>query len=73
MSNLFSDDDRSKQPTHIYYDALINNSHSIDEVEPSIKFNEARDVPILEHPHLYKMSVVRFQLDSHTLPHSYQQ
>ena len=68
MSNLFSDDDRAKQPTHIYYDALINNSHSIDEVEPFIKFNEARDTPILEQPHLYKMSVVRFQLDSHTLP-----
>jgi hypothetical protein len=68
MSNLFSDDDRAKQPTHIYYDALINNSHSIDEIEPFIKFNEARDTPILEQPHLYKMSVVRFQLDSHTLP-----
>ena len=50
MSNLFSSEDLTESPDHIYYDLSISNSHSIGEIEPHLKFNETRTTAIIEHP-----------------------
>ena len=68
MTTLLSDADLSKQPSHLYYDAIIGNTHSINEDEPFLKFNEKRQTALLKHPNHYKMSIVRFMCDTHTLP-----
>jgi hypothetical protein len=68
MSNLFSSEDLTESPDHIYYDLSISNSHSIGEIEPHLKFNETRTTAIIEHPERYKLSIVRFMVDTHSLP-----
>lgn len=68
MSNLFSSNDLSESPNHIYYDLAISNSHSIGEEEPQLTFNETRTTAIIEHPEEYKLSIVRFMVDTHCLP-----
>ena len=68
MSNLFANQDLTKYPQHIYYDLVISNTHSINEEEPYLTFSETRDVPLVQYPSLYKMSIIRFMCDTHTLP-----
>jgi hypothetical protein len=52
----------------MYYDIVIANTHSINEEEPYFRFNEKRSMPLLEHPENYKLSIVRFMCDTHSLP-----
>ena len=66
MSDLFSSEDLTESPDHIYYDLSISNSHSIGEIEPHLKFNETRTTAIIEHPERYKLSIVRFMVDTHS-------
>ena len=68
MTTLLSDSDNSKQTSHLYYDAIIENTHSINEDEPYLRFNEKRKTALLKYPQNYKMSIVRFMCDTHTLP-----
>jgi len=68
MTTLLNDADLSKQPSHLYYDAIIGNTHSINEDEPYLRFNEKRQTALLKYPQNYKMSIVRFMCDTHTLP-----
>lgn len=68
MTTLFSDNDLQKQPKYLYYDAVIGNTHNINEDEPYLKFNEKRSIALLKKPNDYKMSVIRFMCDTHTLP-----
>lgn len=68
MTTLLSDRDLTEQPSHMYYDIVIANTHSINEQEPYLRFNEKRTVPLLQHPENYKLSIVRFMCDTHTLP-----
>ena len=68
MSNLFSSNDLSESPDHIYYDLSISNSHAINEIEPHLTFNETRTTAIIENPEQYKLSIVRFMVDTHCLP-----
>lgn len=60
--------DYTEYPNHIYYDLAISNSHSIGEKEPHLTFNETRTSSIIEHPERYKLSIVRFMVDTHCLP-----
>jgi hypothetical protein len=60
--------DLTEYPNHIYYDLAVSNSHSIGEKEPHLTFNETRTQPIIEHPERYKLSIVRFMVDTHCLP-----
>ena len=68
MTTLLNDADLSKQPSHLYYDAIIGNTHNINEDEPYLRFNEKRQTALLKYPQNYKMSIVRFMFDTHSLP-----
>lgn len=55
--------------THIYYNVNItNNDVSGTAPPPVIDFNETRNQPYLSNPSEYYMSVVRFSVDTPTLP-----
>ena len=52
-------------PSNIYYDAnIINNDQSGTKNAPVLQFQDIRSTPILSHPQLYELSVVRFNLQS---------
>ena len=54
---------------HIYYNvSIVNNDVTGAKPPPPIIFNEIRNAPYLANPQDYFMSVVRFSLDSSTLP-----
>lgn len=54
---------------HIYYNiSLVNNDVTGTIPAPPIIFNEIRNAPYLNNPEEYFMSVIRFSLDSSTLP-----
>jgi len=55
-------------PEKVYYDVLISNLNSQDVVAPVAYYNETRNTPFLQQPELYYMSIIRFSLDSTTLP-----
>jgi hypothetical protein len=55
-------------PSHIYYDMNYNNYQSTT-VEPSqLEFKETRNIPLIYNPNDYTMSIIRFQLDTPSLP-----
>jgi len=55
--------------THIYYNVNITNNDTTGLVAPPIiDFNETRNQPYLNNPSEYYMSVVRFSVDTPTLP-----
>jgi hypothetical protein len=57
------------QPYHIYYDLdLINNDTTGLNPPVELRFNEIRNSPFLMSPENYFMSVVRFSLQTPTLP-----
>jgi hypothetical protein len=55
--------------THIYYNINITNNDTTGlSAPPIIDFNETRNQPYLGNPSEYFMSVVRFSVDTPTLP-----
>lgn len=55
--------------THIYYNINItNNNNGADVPPPQVIFNETRNTPYLGNPSEYYMSVIRFSLETPTLP-----
>jgi hypothetical protein len=55
--------------THIYYDIDIYNNDPNGTLPPKqLQFQELRNSPFLEDPDLYHCSIVRFHLDTGTLP-----
>jgi len=57
------------QPYHVYYSLdLINNDTTGTQPLPVLRFNEIRNSPFLSAPENYFMSVVRFNLQTPTLP-----
>ena len=56
-------------PTHIYYDLDIFNTDLKGTAEPpNVVFNEIRNTPYLKNPEDYFASILRFQLDTPSLP-----
>jgi len=56
-------------PTHIYIDlSIVNNDWDGNEGPKSLIFNEIRNSPYLLQPNKYFFSVVRFELDTPSLP-----
>ena len=53
---------------HIYYNITILNSDDGNQKPPAVIFNEIRNSPYLDNPQDYYMSVVRFSLETPTLP-----
>jgi len=52
----------------IYYDIQITNVESTSVSPPAVIFNESRNIPFLMCPQDYYMSIIRFTLDTATLP-----
>ena len=59
----------SYEPYHIYYDLnIINNDTNGTRKPPALQFTEIRNNPYLSNPSDYFCSVVRFSLETPTLP-----
>lgn len=55
--------------SHIYYNVTItNNDTTGTSAPPNLDFNETRNQPYLNKPEDYYMSVIRFSVDTPTLP-----
>jgi hypothetical protein len=57
-----------EQPENIYYDCNICNLESIGITSTPCNFTETRNTPIIRNAEQYKMSIVKFQLDTISLP-----
>jgi hypothetical protein len=55
-------------PEKLYYDIQIANIESTSVNPPAVYFNESRNTPFLQCPEDYYMSIIRFTLDTQTLP-----
>ena len=51
-------------PDKLYYDVMISNLDNESTVPPIINFNETRNIPFLNNPADYYMSIIRFQIDT---------
>jgi hypothetical protein len=60
----------TKQATadKIYYDITVSNLSSVETTPPTLYFNETRNNPFILDPETYYLSIVRFTLDTTTLP-----
>jgi hypothetical protein len=56
------------QADKIYYDVVITNLQTVTSPPPVLYFNETRNSPIIQNPEDYYLSIVRFTLDTPTLP-----
>ena len=63
--NLIS---KINSPDHIYYDLVITNYYSNQDALQQIEFNETRNSNIVPRADEYYLSIVRFQVDSYSLP-----
>lgn len=59
---------RLTSPSHIYYDLQINNFQSTTTESPRLIFNETRNNSFVPKADDYYLSIVRFQLDTYSLP-----
>lgn len=55
-------------PDKCYYDVTISNLNTVDVLPPILYFNETRNNPFVLDPESYYLSIVRFSLDTNTLP-----
>jgi len=55
-------------PNHVYYDITVSNIENTSTGPPNIYFNETRNSPFVLDPQSYSLSIVRFTLDTNTLP-----
>jgi hypothetical protein len=55
-------------PDKVYYDITITNVQNITQAPPPIYFNETRNSPFVLDPESYYLSIVRFTLDTNSLP-----
>lgn len=55
-------------PEKIYYDIQISNVTNSNTEPPILYFNESRNTPFINVPQEYYLSIIRFTLDTYTLP-----
>lgn len=55
-------------PDKVYFDVTISNLNTVDVLPPILYFNETRNNPFVLDPESYYLSIVRFSLDTNTLP-----
>lgn len=55
-------------PDRVYYDIQVQNYQSTTTESPMLTFNESRTVPLIRKADDYYLSIVRFQLDTYSLP-----
>ena len=69
MSIKLSSNLNDSTPTHIYYDLdILNTDLKGTKEPPNVVFNEIRNRPYLANPQDYFCSILRFQLDTPSLP-----
>lgn len=56
------------QPEKIYYDLTVSNFQSSEKAPQPFYFNESRTLPYLMCPEDYYLSIIRFSVDTGTLP-----
>ena len=60
---------REASPEYLYYDMVIRNQQqSNNDFSPQLQFSESRVIPLLNCCNDYKMSIIRFELDTYSLP-----
>ena len=59
---------KNKKPREVYYDIQINNFESSGSAQQSLRFTETRSKPLIENSGEYSLSIVRFELDTYSLP-----
>ncbi|CAN0414974.1 unnamed protein product [Ectocarpus fasciculatus] len=55
-------------PRNVYYDAQINNFESSGTSSLRLQFSETRNQPVIQNSGAYEISIVRFELDTYSLP-----
>ena len=58
----------NSKPREVYYDIQINNAISQGNDTKRLQFQETRNLPIIKNSSDYSLSIVRFQLDTYSLP-----
>jgi hypothetical protein len=58
----------ASNPDQIYFDLQVTNAQSTTTPPPEFKINETRDTPFVLVPEEYYLSIVRFSLQTGTLP-----
>ena len=58
----------NNQPDHIYYDIQMNNFESTGAESQPMRFQESRNGALINKASDYEMSIVRFELDTYSLP-----
>jgi hypothetical protein len=58
----------SVSPDQIYYDVTVSNTKSTTTIPPIFYYNESRTIPFVNNPQDYYLSILRFTIDSGTLP-----
>jgi len=53
---------------YVYYDMTYNNYQSTTEEPSQLVFQETRNSPLINNPNDYNLSIIRFQLDTISLP-----
>ena len=68
LSNSNAGQGQGNSPEQLYYDVVITNLETGDQDPPILYFNETRNTPFVYDPESYYMSIIRFTLDTPTLP-----
>jgi hypothetical protein len=55
-------------PNYIYYDLIQTNLENSDTDAPQCQFNERRNQEFIQNPEDYQFSIVRFMIDTPSLP-----
>jgi hypothetical protein len=55
-------------PEKLYYDVVVTNLETKNNPPPILYFNETRNNPFIYDPEKYWMSIIRFTIDTPTLP-----
>ena len=59
---------KNTKPREVYYDVQINNFESTGAAQQPLRFTETRSKPLVESSGDYSLSIVRFELDTYSLP-----
>lgn len=59
---------RDNNPDQVYYDVTISNFQSSNTLPPVFYYNESRTLPFINCPEDYYLSIIRFSVDTGTLP-----
>jgi hypothetical protein len=58
----------STNPDQVYFDVTVTNFESTTTFPPVFYYNESRTMPFIENPEDYFLSIVRFTVETTTLP-----